>query len=255
MKHIILMSKAEITRQVILFKRYPFEPISSLIVVAITFLVLCFSVDISTSGESANIADLLIRFILGMLSMYMISVMGINVAGEAKVGTLERIYTMPSRLFSVITIRNFVALFYNIAQLSIFVLVTIFIMKIDIGLNSGMFLLLATFIVSLLGVGYILSGLTLIFKRTGDVAQLLQFLFLFMALIPYDKFPTTIKYLTGYFPGAMAVQLLNRSDSITLFDIDFIIALMYASSHLFIGIVLFKYFEKTAVNKGLLGKY
>ncbi len=253
MYHNLMILKAEIKRQIILFKRYPFEPISSLFVVAIGFIAIFFSTNISNGNNFENIGELFLRYLLGTLSMMLISDMGISIANEAKLGTLERIYSMPSRLFKVITIRNIVSIIFVLIQLSIFIFIFLLFFNSYLTryLTGTTFLALLLYVISMAGVGYTLSGLTLLYKNIGSVSQLIQFIFLFIALIPYNFLHDTLRYIIGLIPGAMAVQIINNSHS----GFEIFLGTVFSMSHLIIGILLFKIMEKRILIHGSLGRY
>lgn len=248
----LMILKAELDRKIILIKRYPFEPISNLIVICVGFTAICFGVNISNNNFN-NINELFLRYLLGTLSMMLISDMGISIASEASLGTLERIYTMPSRLCNVITIRNIVSVLFVLMQLTMLVIyfVVLFDVNLISELNIRTLCAFVLYIISMVGVGYTLSGLTLAYKNIGSISQLLQFIFLFIALIPYDFIPGVLRYIIGLVPGAMAIQIMNNSYN----AFDVIVAIIVSTIHLIIGIILFMKMEKKILINGSLGKY
>ena len=255
MKSNLLLIKVEFVRLLLILKRYPFEPLSNMLIISLSFISIYFGINLSVGGGAKDLTSLFLSYCLGIMSMLIISVMGMSIAIEAQLGTLERIYTMPSRLFKVITVRNFVSLLFNIVKLSLFVVPLIILLEIRISLTVSFFFILLSFLISLLGVGYILSGLTLRFKRIGQFASILQFAYLFIVLIPYDSLPVVIRYILGYIPGAMAVQLIRNYEAVDILSFDYIISLIFGFSHLIIGIFIFKYFERMTLKKGMLTSY
>lgn len=255
MRAILLLLKAEFRRYLLIIKCYPFEPITNLFVVSLSFIAIYFGIGLSAEGSLNNINNLFLSYSLGILSMFFISEMGMEIANEANLGTLERIYTMPSRLFSVITVRTWISVLFNIIKLLIFVSIFILLLDIEIIFNINFLLVLFLFMISLSGVGYFLSGLTLLFKKTGELAGILQFVFLFIVLIPYESLPDLLRYILGYIPGAMAVQLIRNYELLSVISIDYLLAFIYAISHLIIGIYIFKVFEEVTLRKGTLSTY
>ncbi|MCK4260578.1 MAG: ABC transporter permease [Halanaerobiales bacterium] len=255
MKSNFLLIKAEIVRCLLILKRYPLEPLTDMFIISLSFISIYFGINLSLGGGDKDLTTLFLSYCLGIMSMLIISEMGMSIAREAQLGTLERIYTMPSRLFKVITVRNFVSLLFNTFKLSLFVGLFITLLKIRISLTVSFFFILFSFFLSLLGIGYILSGLTLRFKRIGELASILQFAYLFIVLIPYDSLPVVFRYILGYIPGAMAVQLIRNYEAVYILSFEYIISLIFGLSHLLIGIFLFKYFEKITLKKGMLTSY
>lgn len=255
MKSNFLLVKAEIIRHLLILKRYPLEPLTDMCIISLSFISIYFGIDLSLGGGSKDLTNLFLSYCLGIMSMLLISEMGMNIAGEARLGTLERIYTMPSRLFKVITVRNFVSLVFTIFKLSLFAGLFMLLLRVRISLTLSFFFVIFSFLLSLLGIGYTLSGLTLRFKRIGELANVLQFAYLFIVLIPYDSLPVVFRYILGYIPGAMAVQLIRNYEAIHILSFEYIISLVFGFSHLIIGIFLFKYFEKITLQKGMLTSY
>lgn len=69
-------------------------------------------------------------------------------------------------------------------------------------------------------------------------------------LVPYHSLPVVLRYILGYFPGAMAVQLMRNYEVVNIFSFEYIVSLIFGMSHLIIGIVFFKYLEKITLKKG-----
>lgn len=255
MKKTFLIFKAELIRSFLLIKTYPMEIFSNILVIFISFVAIYFGIGITSGTNNMNIDKLFLSYCFGILSMLIISDMGSNIAAESITGTLERIYTMPSRLFPVILIRCIISLILNILYIGIFFVISIFILKIKINFNFNLIFIFIGILPGLLGIGYILSGLTLRYKRLGDIYSLLQFFYLFLALIPYEKFPLFLKYLTGIVPGVMAIQILRDYQTINLYSLNFYLMIIYGILHLVTGLYLFKLFEKLTLKKGYLGRY
>jgi hypothetical protein len=103
MKSNFLLIKAEMVRYLLILKRYPLEPLTDMFIISLSFISIYFGIDLSLGGGSKDLKSLFLSYCLGIMSMLIISEMGMSIAREAQLGTLERIYTMPSRLFKVIT--------------------------------------------------------------------------------------------------------------------------------------------------------
>jgi ABC-2 type transport system permease protein len=105
------------------------------------------------------------------------------------------------------------------------------------------------------GVGYVLGGLALVFKRIENVFQIVQFAFVGLVAAPVDSVPA-LKLL----PLALGADLLRdgMGAGVPLWDLpttDLALLVGTAAGYLLVGYVLFGLLSRKARADGKLGKY
>jgi ABC-2 type transport system permease protein len=115
-------------------------------------------------------------------------------------------------------------------------------------------ILLPTF-VGVMGIGYAVAGLAIVFKQVGSILQVSQFVFLGMAFVPLSVAP----YLE-LAPIVKGIDMVRASMIGGAGFVDFGIrdwGSLAASGlvYLALGLVAFRAAERRAVTRGLLGQY
>ncbi|MEO0107484.1 MAG: ABC transporter permease [candidate division WOR-3 bacterium] len=240
-------------------KRYPFNTISGIITIYLVFLVFFFGYNVLGSNLPSG-AKTLEAFIVGFFvwtyAIGAYSILSWGITQEARSGTLEQLYMTPLgyRAVAIYTIvANFLwGLFWVIPILLLMMVTTGRYLHLD--LLTLIPLLLCT-VACGYGIGFIVGGLGLIFKKIQSFFQILQFIFVGFIALPVDKYPG-FKLL----PFTLGTKLINKSmiNKISILQMplsDLLLTIFVAFFYLAIGFFIFKYCEKIAKDKGLLGHY
>jgi ABC-2 type transport system permease protein len=108
---------------------------------------------------------------------------------------------------------------------------------------------------AILGIGLIMGGLALVFKRVSNVSGLLQFGLIALVAAPVDQLP-----ILKWVPVSLGYQLLNRvmvdEVPISAIPIADLLRLVIGAAVFFLaGAAVFKAMEGQARDRGLLGQY
>ena len=113
-------------------------------------------------------------------------------------------------------------------------------------------------ILGLCGFGYLLGAVTLLFKRIGNAMTLVQFGLLFLCLPPVEQFSGPLKLIALTLPLTQGVKLLRRvlaPGSEIIGAGDFLLLILNSAAYLLVGIAVFRWAERLARDRGLLGQY
>jgi ABC-2 type transport system permease protein len=249
---------AVVARSVTELKRYVFNTISGLLTMYVLFLILFLgarSLGPSTIG-GPGLEGLVVGYLVWMMSITAYQDLAHNIANEAEIGTLEQLYLTPTGF-------AWLGGAYMIGQLLINLLFTA-ILLLAMMLTTGRWLHLD--LVSLIpltgitisasyGLGFLLAGLALVYKRIQSVFQVFTF-----GLVAFVAAPVARYAWMKLLPLALGNQLLKRVmvDGLRIWELpaqDLVLATGVGLAYLLIGLVIFRACLRLARNRGMLGQY
>lgn len=269
MKDFILLIKTEIKRDYIFLKRYPLEVIGSACFFYFVFLLTSFSAKFVYSKldkEPMFLGNTMEGWIIGCL-MWMFGTsatlyMSEQWNNEAMTGTLEQLYISNSNPIYILLARILSTFFYI---LSLFPLAFyLFQISTRTYLNLKFFSILPILVLTFMGLcgfGFILAGITLIFKRIGTLFLILPFFPFGLAALPIENLSGNLQILAGILPLAQGVKLIrlvvlqNQGFIVLFINGEILILLLNSLFYLLIGMFGYKILEQIAKDKGLLGHY
>lgn len=171
--------KAEIWRQVWLYKRYSFNYFSDFVLLIMMFMAIFFGGALLGGGVlGTSLNALVIGYILWTLIQNTISQMGMSLTSQMQNGILEQQFLVPistRRLFFNKSLVNIiVSTVQAILALLIIMMLTDHWIKFSIILVIPFVLALVTTI----GLGYLVVSLILHFKRIGSTLVIFQYVYL-----------------------------------------------------------------------------
>jgi ABC-2 type transport system permease protein len=190
------------------------------------------------------------------MTMFALGSLTYDLTQEAQLGTLEQLGMSPFGLVRVLVARAFTSLATYVAMwvalLVVMMATTGRWLHIDV---ISIVPLLVVTIVGVIGVGFLLAGLAVVFKRVQQMLQIHQVLFIGLVVVPPDDVPF-MKYL----PLSWGTHLLTRVmvDEASIFGMapgDLLFLVLNSAAYFAGGIAIFKRFEHAARERGLLGHY
>jgi ABC-2 type transport system permease protein len=257
--------RAELLRDVQQALRYPLDLLSGIAIMYVFFLGL-FTGAQSIAGPAGsfgaqNLGGLVIGFSLWFLALFAINAVTVDIESEARQGTLEQVFVSVRSFVALLWVRGIVHVVLGAAAVATLAL----LIQLTTGhwLNLGAANLLPALwalvltVLQVLGLGLILGGLSLVFKRIGQVAAIVQFGLFFLATVDVSALETPWRTLVLHAPvagGATVLRLLNggQYDS-ALYALGGLAldTLLYAG----IGTLVFVGLQRVALRAGSLSHY
>lgn len=238
--------------------RYLPNTLSLVITFYAIFLAGFFGIRFIGDPESAasNIQFLIVGNAFWFLLILGISSMGWEITTEATRGTLEQLYMSPVPAWQILLSRMIgtiaINLFIVIAMVFLSMLTAGQWLHLDLG---SILVLIVPTLVSMIGLGYVVAGLSLLFKQIQSLLQILQFVFLGMAFVPIAAIPL-LEFAPVVKGIDMVRQVLVDGRALTDFGaLDGVSLLLNAAVYFALGIAFFKLAERRAFDRGLLGQY
>lgn len=256
---------AEMKREFILTFRYPFELVSRLVwnlgfalMIYYGFGAVGNSLPGFEEGQLGRLLGLLITFI---------AMNGLNnatelLAEETQTGTLEQAALSPPPLVVIMLLRDIASLIEMLLRFILVMAIAIGITGAKFHLDFGSFaLLLSLMYFGLEGIGMMLGGAALLYKKIATLAQFAMMLIFGLAVLPLESLPGWMSAFVHHFPFTQALILLRESAiqgvplSTQLANGSIASLALTASLFLALGIVTFTLAERKARDWGTLNQY
>lgn len=203
----------------------------------------------------AGQAETGIAYCIWFYSVLIIGDVSGKVSSEMRAGTFEQLY-----LSSV----SIPILFLSKAITSIcraLIIVTLFLMLFGVFgyvtlsfLNYKIIYILISITPGLFGISLFIGGMTILFKDTNWLINIINNSFLFLSgiFLPLNSLSEEVQKIALILPVTQAIKALNQS---TFFTTDLMLMTITNICYFTIGLCCFYLFEKRAKMKGVLGYY
>ncbi len=251
---------AEMRRSTTIFLRYPLEAVTSIVTITAIFFALFIGAHY-IAGPGAQFGNrlegVIVSYLLWSLTIFALGDMGWTIQMDAMTGTLEQVYLSPAGPVRVLICRAVSDIFVQICITGVVFFVIKGVTHQHLRLTPEILPPLVVVILGTYGLGFILAGLTLVFKRIQNVLQLSQFAVLFMVAVPVEGWTGDMR-VAGFFiplaPGAGMIREIMSRD-LPFNPHTFLAALCNGVGYFLIGVLLFKIADRVAKRRGLLGGY
>jgi len=191
----LLVIKADLVRGFIIMRRYWFATLTSMIVGYGMMLVLILGFMAGTSqgkvsavmqGQQAT--NWALGFVIGMFAFGIVGMFSQGLQAIARTGELEQVCMSPHGLVTIFLGRTVVAAATTIPSLAIILM--LIAAPLSGSLHFDLLPMLALLILTyanLIGFGFMVGGLVLVFKQTGQVAILLRMVLIGLALVASEN--------------------------------------------------------------------
>jgi ABC-2 type transport system permease protein len=253
---------AEFKRAYLLEWRYPLDGIGKLIFLYLLFGAITWGN--SLLGPALNVAAFRIgqtERLVGYIYFFLVISTVQNgpnfIREESELGIFEQLCLSPLSLSNIILIRGISTIATNLVPLVILFLVSAWTLTVEIKLVQPMIVLaLILGAVGMQGLGFLLSGIALLAKRTQALVNLLTLLLLVLSVTPVAQSQGFVGTLLTWFPFTLSIRLISAG----LLDLDMsaihMIILFTSAIALFgIGLAIFQVAEQLALDRGYLGKH
>lgn len=223
------------------------------------------------TGESSDhnqIFSMLIGLMVWYYGVHAIDLVALIIEEEAEEGTLEQIF-MTRTNFIIVLMNRIISqiVFDTIKGIFVFTLCIItFKISPEFILSVNWFWTLVIFFISLAGlygIGYIVAGLSLVYKKTSAIAGAFSNILLFFTgvIIDVNKLPVIFQFLSKILPLYWGMKTL---DELVISDFNivqvitgssFITLMVSVVVWILIGVTVFECFKKKAIARGTLNQY
>jgi ABC-2 type transport system permease protein len=264
--------KAELVRDVTTALRYPMELFAGLIIMFALFMGLYTGARSLAGGALLEGSQelLVVRYCMWFLAIVAINSMSVDIENEARQGTLEQLYLCAPSFMGLLWIRGTVHLLTGSSMVVVLSLLLqaatgnwLHISLVSLG---PVVLTVVLTVAGLLGFGLILGGLSIVFKRVGQLAAILQFGLFFLAFLEPAKLHPVAGAVVANLPFTRGVALLGgllagpgAANTQALGGAELWIGLAWlaldSAAYALVGSLVFLAMERRARLHGALGHY
>jgi ABC-2 type transport system permease protein len=197
-----------------------------------------------------------VSYALWSLVTFSLSSLTFELVQEAQLGTLEQLGMSPFGLVRVLFARVMSQLgtFFGIILLLLVLMMAVTGRWLRMEPASTLPILVLT-ILGVEGMGFMLGGLAIVFKRIQQALQAWQILVLALIAAPVNRLPFT-KYLPLTWGATLLRRVMVDGESLTSMPVGDVLFLVVNSVGYFaLGVLVFRRFERVARERGLLGHY
>lgn len=279
----LLVMKAEIVRTLIVMRRYWFRTLTGMIMGYGMLLVLVMGFMVSRDevteamdgrfGDSGQATNFVLGFIIGMFAFGIVGMFTQGIQGMAGTGVLEQLCLSPHGLVTNFLARSTVTAFTSILSSSLMVWMVTATVGGTLHFDPvAVPVLLCLTFINLLGFGFMMGGLVLVFKQVGQVALLIRMGLFALAIFATEELVSRGWVLAGLvhaLPITDAAILLKwtliENQGMVGDNLDNYRPVFQHPSMFFLilncaiwtglGISVFKFMENWSRAKGTLGTY
>ncbi|HEX7005028.1 MAG TPA: ABC transporter permease [Trueperaceae bacterium] len=249
---------ANIRKVAIEMRRYLPNTISMIVTFYAIFLMFFWGINALGSPENAGESNqyLIVIMVLWFLSLMAMQGIGWEITQEATRGTLEQLYMSPVPAWRILLARMVGNVLVNLIVIALMLLMAMATAQewLVFDVPTLVPLVLLT-ILCMLGVGFMVAGLALVFKHIQALLQIAQFIFAALVTVPVLLTPW-FELLPVVRGASMVREAMAEGTSLTGFAAsDWLLLLVNALFYFGLGVFLYKLAERRAMNKGLLGQY
>lgn len=246
-------------RSFIMFRRYAFDTLSGIITIYLFFLLIFYGARALLGGQRGygdTLSGIVVGFFIWILAIFTYSELSFDLVREATEGTLEQLSMSPMGLTRVLVARFVAGLGLQLALLA--TLLVLMMASTGRWLHLDVVSLVPLVVLTMtgvLGVGFVMGGLAIVFKRIQSSLQILQFLFPVLLVAPLERFPV-VKYLPLAWGNRLISSVMvegNSIFSIAPSELGFLV--LNSAVWMAIGVIVFRRFERIARQRGLLAHY
>lgn len=240
--------------QVYELKQYWFETVSSTVMLCAVFAGLFYGIkSFGSADENTSLDGLVFGFLLWIFAFSAYSGVTKSLIEDNQKGFLEQLFLCPAGYVWLMLARALVEMVWSIFFVTVIAFITMAITGNWLDMNFLYFyLLLFVSAPSLIGLGFIITGLTLNFKRVTTVAAL--FNIGFMGLVAVDALPFNLFTLLPFSAGASLTRdIVLNGEALNLMHL----AIVAGNSLIYLtfGLIIYKALEKRAKAHNLIGQY
>lgn len=250
--------KANLKKEVLELIRYLPNTIAFILTFYIIFLGMFGAIHFigDPQTQDTNIQYVIVNYIFWFMTMMIVNMIGYEIVNEAMRGTLEQLSMSPMGIWRIMTARLISATVINL----IIVIGLLYLSMATAGqwLNVDVLTLVPIMLLTLagmFGISFIIAGISIIVKQIQAFLQILQFILMALAFIPLSVSP--ILQLLPFVKGFdMVREVMIHGTSLTQFAVgDFLVLIINGLFYFALGLAIFMYCEKVAMEKGLLAHY
>ncbi|AGN00754.1 hypothetical protein L593_04015 [Salinarchaeum sp. Harcht-Bsk1] len=254
---LLALVRVVLHKQVLLLVRYPVNTFSQFATIFAFFLAIFYGGQaVAGAALTDSLDGLIVGFFLWTMAIVAYSGLSWNVTREAQWGTLERLFMSPHGFGRVMTVKTAVnvlmSFLWGTLMLAFMMAVSGRVVTLD---PVTILPLLLLTLGSVVGIGFAIAGLALLYKRVENLFQLVQFVFIGLIAAPVEGVPA-LRLLPMSHGSYLTGEAMAEGTAIWAMPAwELGLLLVTSTAYLLAGYACFQYAQRRARRQGLLGQY
>ncbi len=250
--------RVNVKKEFLELKRYFANTLSMLVTFYLLFLGMFFGIQVvgDPAEAATNTQYVIVNYVFWYLGIATLQGLGFTISQEAMRGTLEQLYMSPVATWRILLARISGLIFHDLLIIAFLLFAAMLTTGEWLQLNPvAVIPLLILTIVSMIGMSFVIAGVSVIVKQINALFQILQFIIMAFAFIPLSVAPYLV--FAPFVKGVdMMRQVMIHGYSLTDFTaMDYIALIGNGVAYVALGVIVYRACEKIAMKKGLLGHY
>lgn len=217
--------------------------------------------------EPERLESPLLGYMVWFFGMKAVDHMAFMLSEEARSGTLEQMFMTPAPMGVVMLGRCIGTLWVAAVQVGLVVTAIVLLLRMPIGFDPPTVAravpVFGLTMVGLFGFGYVVAGVTIVFKQVSSLINMVQNLLLFFGgvMLPVENLPRGVELFARTLPSTQGIAVLRQVvfGGESLGDVWASGALpwlaVHAAAYFILGWVFYGWCEAVAKRQGSLGQY
>lgn len=261
MRRWLKILRAEFTREVTTALRYPLELGTGVFIMYVIFMgIFSGARAIAGSGAMAGVEGMQIAFCMWFFAIIAINSMSVDIEGEARAGSLEQVYLCSPGFTATLWIRGIAHIILGSAAVVALAIAIQATTGRWISVPPGGALALAACallsVAGVCGLGIVLGGLSLVYKRIGQTAALVQFGLFLLAFSDTATSSGLAGAIARHAPFTSGIWLLRQiSAGQPLPSAALVVLALESAAYVVVGTLVFDALKRVAMRAGTLAHY
>ncbi|MCV2884870.1 ABC transporter permease [Aestuariibacter sp. AA17] len=236
-------------------RQYWFETVTGFALLGGTFIGLFYGIKSITasSAEPTSLDGLVFGFLMWSFATSAYGSISKSVSNDTQRGYLEQLFLSPAGFPTVMMARIIAEMLQTIVFITLLGYATMWLTENWLEMSFfSFYLVMFLGAPSLVGVGFLISGFTLIFKQTGAIHALVMFAL--MGIVAANGLPFNIISVLPFTPAvSLARSFVLEGQQAEVIDV--LIVLANSIGYFVLGLVAFARCDKYARKHNLIGQY
>lgn len=241
-------------------RRYVFDTISNMISLYIVFIFLFINLKYQGNLKSSSmlVDSLIMNYTLWMFIVYGYNCIASNIISSTQKGILQQLYMAPMGIQWYFFYDAISYFFISFIEIGIVFLLIVFTTGYFNLLSCTLIMIMPILFIaifSIWGIGYMLGGLSLLFKKISSFSRIIQYIFIGLLVLPLGKYPI-MKFLPFSYGAFMINQIINKQCTLQSFAaVQYLILFLNSAFYFVIGIIIYKLCETKVIQNGSIDHY
>jgi len=247
--------RVTVEKRVHLFRRYLFDSVFGVISLFILFALALFGgQQVAPTVIDGSKGGLVVGFFVWTMAVAAYNDISQQIETEAEWGTLEQLSMSPFGIGTVVFLNSIVYVVGSLISGVLTLVLMLAVADVPLSIPLGVVPIGILAVFPVIGLGLLLGGLTLIYKRVQAISGIIQ-----LGFVAFIAFPLNAHPLVAAIPLTLETRLLEKTmkaGSLTAVQSEMLVVLVVKSlGFLVVGFGAFYLLQRESRRRGVLGQY